>query len=102
MKFGLEWLSEWVAIDQPVNDIADILTSAGLEVDSVAPAGVGLDNVVIARIDSAEQHPNADKLSVCQVDDGSGELVTVVCGAPNVAQGQKVVVATVGATLYPL
>lgn len=81
-----------------------MLTSVGLEVEGIERAG-GMDitfsKVVIGQVKSASQHPNADRLRVCEVDAGGSELLTIVCGAPNVAAGQKVAVALEGAVLYP-
>jgi phenylalanyl-tRNA synthetase beta chain len=93
----VEWLREWTAVDA-ADALAATLTSVGLEVESVTPAAPPFVNVVVATVASLEQHPNAEKLKVCQVDDGQGRH-TVVCGAPNVAVGLKVPFARLGAEL---
>ena len=98
MKLSVNWLSEWTTVDKSIDDLCDALTMAGLEVDGVEELGEGLEGVVIGRVEEREQHPNADKLSVCQVTDGE-VTQTVVCGAPNVAAGQHVAYARPGATL---
>ena len=98
MKFSEKWLREW--IDPPIdtNTLCDQLTMAGLEVDGVEPACPEFTGVVIAEVKSVQKHPDADKLSVCQVDSGEAEL-TIVCGAPNVREGMKTALAKVGARL---
>ncbi len=98
MKISERWLREWV--DPPVSAeaLAEQLTMAGLEVEACHTVGGQLDGVVVGQILSVEQHPNADKLRVCQVSDGSDTL-QVVCGAPNARAGLKVPFATVGAVL---
>ncbi|MBD99510.1 MAG: phenylalanine--tRNA ligase subunit beta [Verrucomicrobia bacterium] len=104
MKISLNWLKEYITIDKPDEEIAEILTDIGLEVEGIeykqAIKG-GLEGVVIGQVKSAQQHPNADRLKVCSVEVGHDEPLQIVCGAPNVAEGQKVVVALVGAMLYP-
>lgn len=98
MKMSENWLREWV---DPAIDSADLqhqLTLLGLEVDD-AQRMPTLTNIVVARIESAEQHPNADKLRVCAVDDGSGEALSIVCGAPNARAGLVVPLARIGAEL---
>lgn len=99
MKFSEQWLREWVSPQLAAQALADQITMAGLEVDAVEPVADTFTGVVVASVTDKVQHPDADKLSVCQVDDGSGESVQVVCGAPNVAVGQKVPFARVGAVL---
>ncbi|HSS64917.1 MAG TPA: phenylalanine--tRNA ligase subunit beta [Gammaproteobacteria bacterium] len=98
MKLSEQWLRQWV--DPPVDTdaLAAQLTNAGLEVDSVTPAAVPLDGVVVGEILSVEPHPGADKLSVCEVSTG-GETHVVVCGAPNVHSGMRAPYARVGAKL---
>ena len=95
-----KWLKEFVDIDLPPTELADLLTMLGLEVEGMESRGEGLDDVVVAVVQEKVQHPNADKLSVTTVDVGRAEVLPVVCGAPNVAAGQKVIVATVGTTIY--
>ena len=98
MKVPLGWLSEW--IDLPARDaLCDRLTSAGLEIEEILETGPDLSAVRVGLVAEREAHPDADRLSLCKVDLGDGELLDIVCGAPNVAQGQKVAVATHGAVL---
>lgn len=100
MRVSMEWLSQYVNIDGiRVEEIAEKLTQAGVEVDTVEKRDTGIRDVVVGYVLSAEQHPNADKLKVCRVDVGEDRPVDIVCGAPNVAAGQYVPVAKVGATL---
>jgi len=104
MKISYNWLKQYIPLDLPAEQVSDILTNIGLEVEGLEPfqsVKGGLEGVVIGEVLSCEKHPNADKLTVCSVDVGEDEPVQIVCGAPNVASGQKVPVATVGATLYP-
>ncbi|ABE59156.1 phenylalanine--tRNA ligase subunit beta [Chromohalobacter israelensis] len=99
MKFSETWLRHWVSPDWTTQALADHITMAGLEVDAIAPVAGAFDGVVIAEVVDKQPHPSADKLNVCHVDDGGDEPVQVVCGAPNVAVGQKVPFARVNATL---
>ncbi|MHC9037104.1 YtpR family tRNA-binding protein, partial [Cobetia marina] len=99
MKFSEQWLREWVSPELNTQQLADQVTMAGLEVDGIEPVAGEFTGVVVAEVKDKQPHPEADRLNVCQVDDGSGELVQVVCGAPNVAAGQKVLFAQVGAKL---
>jgi phenylalanyl-tRNA synthetase beta chain len=96
MKFTLEWLKDHLDTDASVDEIATTLTTVGLEVEGVENQGAALSAFVTAHIVSAEQHPNADKLRVCKVDAGTGELIDVVCGAPNARTGLKSVFAFPG------
>src|SRR3984893_13791624 len=89
MKFTLAWLKEHLDTDAPLAAIVDKLTMIGLEVESVADRGKMLAPFTIARVISAERHPNADRLRVCMVDTGAGDPVQVVCGAPNARAGMK-------------
>ncbi|MES2458432.1 MAG: phenylalanine--tRNA ligase subunit beta [Bacteroidota bacterium] len=104
MKISYSWLKQFIQTDKTPQELSLILTDIGLEVESVeavqAVAG-GLEGLVIGHVLSCVQHPNADRLRVTTVDVGGPEILQIVCGAPNVAQGQKVVVATVGTTVYP-
>ena len=93
-----KWLREWVSPDMDSDALAHSMTMAGLEVDGVTPVVEGLSGVVVAEIVSAEPHPDADKLKVCSVNAG-GELIQIVCGAPNAAAGLKAPLAQPGATL---
>jgi phenylalanyl-tRNA synthetase beta chain len=97
MKFTLSWLREHLDTDASVAAIADKLTMIGLEVEKVEDKGEALAPFTIARVVSAEQHPNADRLRVCMVDTGAGEPVQVVCGAPNARAGMKGVFVPPGA-----
>jgi phenylalanyl-tRNA synthetase beta chain len=98
MKISESWLREWANPDISTEILLDQLTMAGLEVEGFEAAGPLLDKVVIGEILSIEQHPDADKLRVCQVSNGS-DTVAVVCGAPNARQGLKVAFAQVGSVL---
>lgn len=99
MRISEHWLREWVAFDDDVAALAHRLTMAGLEVDSIEPAAPAFTNVVVGEVVACEPHPNADRLRVCQVDDGSDTLKSVVCGAPNAAVGLKAPFAQIGAVL---
>jgi len=99
MRFSEAWLREWVNPDIGTEELAEQLSMAGLEVDSVEPAAPPFSGVLVGAVLSREQHPDADKLSVCSVDIGAEAPSQIVCGAKNVAAGMKVPVATVGATL---
>ncbi len=98
MKFSEQWLRQW--IDPPIDSdtLCEQITMAGLEVDGVEPACQEFSDVVVAEVKTVEKHPDADRLHVCQVDDGNEEL-TIVCGAPNVRPGLKTALARVGASL---
>lgn len=99
MKFSINWLKEYVDVKLTAQELADRLTMAGLEVDSIEENYAFLNTVVLGRIIEAVQHPNADKLKLCKVDIGSGELQNVVCGAPNAKAGMQVAMAKIGSTL---
>jgi len=99
MKVSVSWLKELVSVDLTVEQMAHTLTMAGLEVEEIHPVAAKFDKVVVAQVNSVKPHPNADKLRVCEVDAGTGALLQIVCGAPNVAAGQKVPCAMVGAKL---
>lgn len=105
MTISYKWLSEYLPVEVPADRLAQILTSIGLEVESMdnyEDFKGGLKGLVVGEVLTCEQHPNADKLSLTTVKTGSGEPLKIVCGAPNVAAGQKVVVAPVGTTIYPV
>jgi len=103
MKFSLNWLSRYVDLqDVDVQELARRFTLSVAELEGVEEVGVGLDQVLIARIESCERHPNADRLQVCQVNDGSPKLRTVVCGAPNARPGLVTALALPGARLGDL
>src|SRR4029434_10939176 len=97
MKFTHAWLKEHLDTDAPLAAIVDRLTMIGLEVESFADRGKMLAPFTVARVISAEQHPNADRLRVCMVDTGAGDPVQVVCGAPNARTGMKGVFVPPGA-----
>ena len=99
MRLSDHWLREWVDPDLSPEELGHELTMAGLELDSLEPAAPPFSGVVVAEVLSVEPHPDADKLRVCQVNDGSEEPVQVVCGAPNVRVGMKAPFARVGAEL---
>ncbi|MEY3236756.1 MAG: hypothetical protein RI883_857, partial [Bacteroidota bacterium] len=103
MKISYNWLKQYVKTDLSPQQMDGILTDTGLEVESVEKLEAvkgGLEGVVVGEVLTCEKHPDADKLKVTTVTIG-GEPLQIVCGAPNVAVGQKVIVATVGCTLYP-
>jgi len=99
MQFSEAWLRSLVNPALDTAQLAHAVTMAGLEVEALAPAAPPFNNVVVAEILSAEKHPDADRLRVCQVDVGEASPVTIVCGAPNAAAGLKVPCARPGATL---
>jgi len=99
MKFSEKWLREWVDPDINIDDLAHGLTMAGHEVDSVVAQGAGLEDIVIAEVLSFEKHPDADRLSVCQVNPGDGKPIEIVCGAPNLYAGMKTPLARPGTEL---
>lgn len=104
MKVSYSWLKEYIDLPLSPEETSKVLTSIGLEVDGMEKIETvrgGLQGVVVGHVLTCEKHPDADKLSVTTVDLGTGEPVQIVCGAPNVAAGQKVPVATIGCTLYP-
>jgi phenylalanyl-tRNA synthetase beta chain len=105
MKISYKWLQRYLQTDLSVEEIGELLTEIGLETEKIHQIGGipgGLKGVLVGHVVSCEQHPNADRLKLTQVDVGAEELLSIVCGAPNVAKGQSVLVATVGSTLHPL
>ncbi|GGY44013.1 phenylalanine--tRNA ligase beta subunit [Bacterioplanes sanyensis] len=98
MKFSEQWLREWVQPDISTQELVDQVTMAGLEVDDVEPVAGEFSGVVVGEVLTREQHPDADKLSLCQVSDGQ-ETFQIVCGAPNVRVGLKIPFAKLGAVL---
>ncbi len=98
MKIVYSWLKDFIDISAPISQIADALASAGIEVASVTEISIP-SGVKVARVVSRVPHPNADKLSLCRVDSGEGEPLQIVCGAPNVAEGMTVALATIGTVL---
>src|SRR5690554_6028028 len=103
MKVSINRLKEFIPFEQATKEIADLLTASGLEIEAIhkfESLPGSLEGVVIGEVLACFPHPDADRLSLAEVDLGE-ETVSIVCGAPNVAQGQKVAVATVGSTIYP-
>ncbi len=104
MTISYSWLKDYIKTDISAQEAAELLTSAGLEIESIETVEAirgGLAGLVVGKVISCEKHPDADKLRVTTVDVGGETPLQIVCGAPNVAAGQTVVVATVGAKLYP-
>ena len=101
MKVSLNWLRELVELPPTTDELVHLLTMAGVEVEGIETTGCAIPKVVVAQIQSSEQHPNADRLSVCQVDDGTGTPRQIVCGAKNYKVGDKVPLALPGAQLGP-
>ena len=102
MKLSCNWLKDYLVADLTPEQIAEAMTSIGIEVDSLETAEQipgGLAGVVVAHVLTCVEHPDSDHLHITTVDDGSPEPVTVVCGAPNVAAGQKVLFARIGTVL---
>ncbi len=102
MKFSENWLRQHVKTTATREELAATLTAIGLEVEELTPLGEALDGVVVARILSAERHPQADKLQVCQVDAGLDAPLQIVCGAPNARAGLVAPLATIGTTVGTL
>ena len=103
MKISYNWLKQYLKLEMPAEDTAVILTDLGLEVEGIEhfeSVKGGLKGVVVGHVLECEKHPNADKLKITKVDVGGEAPLQIVCGAPNVAQGQKVLVATIGTVLY--
>lgn len=104
MKIAYNWLKQYVKTDTTPEEMSTILTDTGLEVESLEKIEAvkgGLEGVVVGEVVTCVPHPDADKLKLTTVNIGKEENLQIVCGAPNVAAGQKVIVATVGATIYP-
>src|ERR1043166_1371032 len=99
MKFSVNWLREFVDLPKRPEEIADLLTRAGIETKNIEARGAEVDNVIVSQITASSRHPNADRLSVCEVDDGSGAKRQIVCGAKNYKVGDKVLLALPGAKL---
>jgi len=103
MKISYNWLKQYIDFETSPEDLSSILTDIGLEVEGMEKFQSikgGLEGIIIGEVKTCAKHPNADKLSVTVVDIGIGNMLPIVCGAPNIAEGQKVLVATVGAKLY--
>jgi phenylalanyl-tRNA synthetase beta chain len=104
MKISYNWLKNYLKVNLPAEEVAKILTDCGLEVESVETVSAvkgGLKGIVVGEVKTKDKHPDADRLSVTTVDVGTETLLNIVCGAANVEAGQKVLVATIGSTLYP-
>ena len=102
MQFSENWLRTMVDPKMTSDELAHLLTMSGLEVEEIVPVAPPFSNVVVAKVLEVAKHPNAERLSVCQVDVGTGTLLNIVCGAPNVRPGMKTVCAMVGAALPPV
>jgi phenylalanyl-tRNA synthetase beta chain len=103
MKISYNWLKQYIDFKTSPEELSTILTDTGLEVEGMEryqSVKGGLEGIIIGEVKKCEKHPNADKLSITEVDVGDGRILPIVCGAPNVAAGQKVLVATVGTKLY--
>jgi phenylalanyl-tRNA synthetase beta chain len=101
MQFSENWLRSMVDPKMNSDELAHLLTMSGLEVEEVEPVAPPFSNVVVAEVKEVAKHPNADRLNVCQVDVGTGTLLNIVCGAPNVRAGMKAICAQAGAVLPP-
>jgi phenylalanyl-tRNA synthetase beta chain len=99
MKISLDWLREYVDFSFSPDELADKLTALGIEVEAIENLAKKFDKIVVGEVLEVTPHPNADKLRLTRVNIGNGEPLKIVCGAPNVAEGQKVAVATIGADL---
>ena len=105
MKISYNWLKSFIELKEGPQEVAEVLTQTGLEVehvDEIETIKGGLKDLIVGEVLECEKHPNADKLKLAKVDLGSGDPVQIVCGAPNVSKGQKVVVAPVNSTIHPL
>src|SRR5881396_2712046 len=99
MQFPESWLREFCNPPIDTQALATLLTMSGMEVEEQRPVAPAFDKVVVAEVLAVERHPNADRLTVCQVNAGTGATLSIVCGAPNVKAGIKVPCALVGAVL---
>lgn len=99
MKFSVNWLREFVDLPEKIDNLAELLTLAGVEIEGIEERGARIDKVIVAQIKDSSRHPNADRLSVCAVDDGSGQIRQIVCGATNYKVGDKVPLALPGTKL---
>jgi len=99
MKFSVNWLREFVDLPKDPEDIADLLTRAGVETKNIETRGAKVDKVIVSQITASSRHPNADRLTVCEVNDGSGTKRQIVCGATNYKVGDKVPLALPGTKL---
>ncbi len=99
MKFSVNWLREFVDLPNKIDKLAELLTLGGVEIEAIERRGVNIDKIIVAQITASSQHPNADRLTVCEVNDGSGTKRQIVCGATNYKVGDKVPLALPGAKL---
>jgi phenylalanyl-tRNA synthetase beta chain len=99
MKFSVNWLRDFVDLPASIDDLTELLTLSGVEIEAIEERGAKIDKVIVAQITASSPHPNADRLTVCQVDDGSGTKRQIVCGATNYKVGDKVPLALPGTTL---
>jgi phenylalanyl-tRNA synthetase beta chain len=99
MKFSVNWLREFVDLPENPEEIADLLTRAGVETENIETRGAKTEQVIVSKIVASSRHPNADRLTVCEVDDGSGTKRQIVCGATNYKVGDKIPLALPGAKL---
>ena len=99
MNISTRWIREWANPDVSDSELSEKLTMAGLEVDRIAPVAPAFEGLVVGHVVNCEKHPNADKLSLCEIDIGEASNLQIICGAPNVRKDLKVVVATVGSVL---
>jgi phenylalanyl-tRNA synthetase beta chain len=99
MKFSVNWLREFVDLPNNPEEIAELLTRAGIEIENIEARGVNIDQVIVSQITASSRHPNADRLTVCEVDDGGETKRQIVCGATNYKVGDKVPLALPGAKL---
>jgi phenylalanyl-tRNA synthetase beta chain len=99
MKFSINWLREFVDLPKNPEEIAELLTRAGIETKNIETRGAKIEKVIVSQITASSRHPNADRLTVCEVDDGSGTTRQIVCGATNYKVGDKVPLALPGAKL---
>ncbi|HKJ48489.1 MAG TPA: hypothetical protein VJ973_05335, partial [Christiangramia sp.] len=103
MKISYNWLKQFIKLPENAEKTGELLTDLGLEVEGIAnfqSIKGGLEGVVVGHVLSCEPHPNADRLQLTKINIGNGEVVQIVCGAPNIGAGQKVPVATIGTVLY--
>ena len=101
MKFSVNWLAEFVDLPKNAEEIAELLTGAGVETENIETRGAKIDKVIVSQVMALSRHPNADRLTVCEVDDGSETKRQIVCGATNYKVGDKVPLALPGAKLRP-
>src|SRR6266566_5216774 len=99
MKFSVNWLREFIDLPKTPEEIADLLTRAGVETKNIETRGAKIEKVLVSQITASSLHPNADRLTVCEVDDGSATKRQIVCGATNYKVGDKIPLALPGAKL---